>query len=58
MVIKRTWNKYFKYPLYCNSILTQASLSAVGEGGSYQLEKNEEVIQPSAIFVNDLVFNQ
>lgn len=58
MVIRRTWNEYFKYQLYCNSILAQASLSAAGEDGAYQLEKNEEVLSPSAIFVNDLIFKQ
>lgn len=58
MVRRRTWDEYFNYQLYCNSILGQPSLSAVGEGGAYQLEKNEEVISPSAIFVNDLIFKQ
>lgn len=44
MIIRRTWNEYFKYQLYCNPILAQANLSAVGEGGPYQLEKNEDLV--------------
>lgn len=41
MITISSWNEYLKYHLYRNSILTQVSLSAVGEGGPYQLEKNE-----------------
>jgi len=44
MIIVSSRNEYIKYQLYCISILAQVSLSAVTEGGPYQLEKNEEMM--------------
>lgn len=37
---KKLLDWIFKVSAYLNSILAQVSLSAVGEGGPYQLEKN------------------
>lgn len=56
--MRRTWNEYFKYQIYCNSILAQAILSGVRHSGPFQLEKNEEVILQTATYVNELIFKQ